>query len=139
MAPGITTLNDPFASTGGCNSAGAQVFPPSADTSTCLILPRPLQARPVIWYNPGPCFPFNTMPPEGEVINDFASMVNVNMRALPDGSSSVYLAVSFLAIMGPGQAGLVCFNTMPPEGEVINDFASMVNVNMRALPDGSSS
>ena len=95
---GMRNRVNAFASTGGCNSAGAQVLPPSADTSTCLILPRPLQARPVIWYNPGPCF--NTMPPEGEVINDFASMVNVNMRALPDGSSSVYLAVSFLAIMG---------------------------------------
>ena len=85
-------------STGSCNSAGAQLSPPSAETSTFFIRPRPLQARPVTWYSPGPCF--STIPPDGEVISDFASMVNVNIRALPDGSSSVYRAVSFLAMMG---------------------------------------
>ena len=35
-------------STGSCNFAGAQLLPPSAETSTCLMRPLPDQARPAI-------------------------------------------------------------------------------------------
>jgi hypothetical protein len=36
------------------------------------------------------------MPAEGRVMTDFASITNVNMRALPFGKRSVYLDVSSL-------------------------------------------
>src|SRR6516162_9192390 len=67
-------------STGSCSAARLQFLPPSIDTSTRAILPRPDQASPVISQNPAPG---SFISPDGKVMTDFASIVKVNIRALP--------------------------------------------------------
>src|SRR5690348_16170248 len=68
-----------------------QLRPPSSETSTRLILPRPDQASPEITVNP---FCLTGACGDGEVITDFASITNVNCRALPFSRRSVYFEVS---------------------------------------------
>src|SRR5689334_1263232 len=72
--------------TGSCNVAALHVVPPSVETSTRVIVPRPDQASPVISTTPGPG---NVWPPEGEVMTDLASMTKVNSRAVPSGMRSL--------------------------------------------------
>src|SRR5262245_15200190 len=83
--------------TGPEMAAGAHVLPPSADTSTRRTRPAPDHAIPEIWYRPGPCI-FN--PPDGDVMTDFTPIGNVNCRARPSGSESVYFDVSSFVITG---------------------------------------
>ncbi len=61
------------------------------------MVPRPDHASPVSSYTPGPS---SDMPPDGRVITDFASMSNVNCRAVPSGIRSVYFDVSQRVIAG---------------------------------------
>src|SRR5438045_5632483 len=86
-----------FASTGCCNAAGAQLLPPSAESSTLAIRPEPDQASPETSYSPGPCI---VKPGEGWVITDLASIGKTNCSALPLGSEIVYFDVSSLVIVG---------------------------------------
>ena len=66
-------------------------------TSTRVIRPRPLQARPEIGHQPGPeSFSGNA----GDVMIDFASISKLNMRTLPPGSGSVYFDVSHRVMNG---------------------------------------
>src|SRR5688572_29856535 len=60
------------------SAAGAQLLPPSAETSTCLMLPLPDQASPEISKKPGPV---NVSPGDGRVIRDFTSIGNTNCQA----------------------------------------------------------
>src|SRR3954454_12450507 len=87
---GIRNRVRDFGNTGCCNCAGAQVLPPSAETSTCLIEPRPDHARPETSYKPAPV---RFIPGEGFVIVDFTSIGNTNCQALPSGRSIVYFEV----------------------------------------------
>ena len=68
-----------------------QLRPPSSETSTRLILPRPDHASPEITVKP---FCFSGACGDGEVMTDFASITKVNWRALPFSIRSVYFAVS---------------------------------------------
>src|SRR5215469_5798990 len=58
-----------FVSTGAWSFASFQVWPPSVETSTLVILPPPDQAKPVISTYPGRMF----IPGEGRVITDFGA------------------------------------------------------------------
>src|ERR1700694_4904088 len=86
-----------FEKIGSCSAASRQLVPPSAETSTLLILPAPDHARPEISYQPSPCM---LMPTLGWVITDFTPIKNVNWRALPSGVGSGYLEGSSLACIG---------------------------------------
>src|SRR5690348_17426437 len=74
-----------------------QLRPPSSEMSTRWIPPRPDQASPEITRNPlrltGACG-------DGEVMTDFASITQVNWRALPFSMRSVYFAVSSRVYQG---------------------------------------
>src|ERR1044072_259499 len=72
--------------TGACNSARDQVAPPSVETSTCSMRPRPDQAKPEISVQPRPS---TYWPPEGEVMTELASISKLKERALPSGMRSV--------------------------------------------------
>ena len=60
--------------------AARQLTPPSRDTSTCLILPRPDQASPSIHSFPGLCRGFSG---QGLVTTELHSCTKVNSRDLP--------------------------------------------------------
>src|SRR5262249_56555968 len=85
--------------TGADSAASAQVCPPSADTSTFVMVPRPDQAIPETSYRPGPC---RVRPGDGRVMSDLTSIGKVNMSALPLACKSVYLEVSSLVMVGVG-------------------------------------
>src|SRR5665213_2232303 len=74
-----------------------QLRPPSNETSTRLILPRPDHASPEITVKPlartGACG-------DGEVITDLASISKVNLRALPFSMRSEYFDVSSRVYQG---------------------------------------
>src|SRR6185437_12428059 len=80
-----------FDKIGSCNWALCQLTPPSNETSTALILPRPLHARPRTSERPGADSGFSG---QGKVMTDFASLTQVKPRAFPSGMSSVYFEVS---------------------------------------------
>src|SRR6266542_3921901 len=67
-------------SKGAPSDAAVQVFPPSVETSTVLIVPLPDHAMPVIWWTPAPG---SVIPCEGRVITDFTSIGYVNISDLP--------------------------------------------------------
>src|SRR6188474_3562234 len=84
----------------GCWSvASRQVLPPSTETSTRRIVPRPDHASPVISLNPGSM----DMPPDGDVMTDLASISNENCAALPSGRMSVYFDVSSRVMNGASE------------------------------------
>src|SRR5258705_13130643 len=94
---GIRNRVSAYASTGADRAASAQVCPPSAETSTLLILPRPDQAIPDSSYSPCPVI-FN--PGAGRVMTDFTSIGYVNRSDLPSAWRSLYFDVSSLVIVG---------------------------------------
>src|SRR5689334_16009155 len=78
-------------STGCWRTAGDQVLPPFVDTSTRVMRPRPLHARPVMSHQPRPV---SVAGNAGNVMIDLASMTNENIRAVPLDNGSVYFDVS---------------------------------------------
>src|SRR4029079_18845236 len=86
-----------FGRIGPCKAAGAQLRPPSADTSTCRMLPLPDQACPEISWNPGP---LSVSPGDGRVMTDFTSIGNTNCQAFSSLSRIVYFDVSSLVMAG---------------------------------------
>jgi hypothetical protein len=72
--------------TGDSSRARRQLRPPSKDTSTRLMRPRPDQARPVTLWNPRSS---SRCPPEGVVITDLASWIELYCRCVPSGIRSM--------------------------------------------------
>src|SRR5574343_1024000 len=71
---------------GPSRRAVCQLMPPSKETSTCLIRPRPDQARPETLKKP---LETRVWPPDGVVMTDLHSWIELYWRCRPLGSGSV--------------------------------------------------
>src|SRR5690242_18497219 len=74
-----------LASTGDSSRAVRQLRPPSTDTSTRVTLPRPDHASPVMLWKP---LSSRVWPPEGEVMTDLHSWMELYWRCVPSGMRS---------------------------------------------------